>query len=98
MGMEMLGMGLIMARPQSKVAKSQAKSQANAAEQAKQNAEKQAEQQREAMRMQNQKSADIGSILQDNTNDLLSGGSTLLTGAGGVDDKELTLGKKSTLG
>lgn len=105
MGMEMLGMGLIMAgsaalsaKSQSKIAKSQAKTQANAAEQAKQNAEKQAEQQREAMRMQNQKSADIGSILQDNTNDLLSGGSTLLTGAGGVDDKELTLAKKSTLG
>lgn len=50
------------------------------------------------MRMQNQKTADISKILGDNTNDLLSGGQTMLTGAGGVDDQDLTLGKKSALG
>lgn len=105
MGMEMLGMGLIMAgsaalssRSQSRAAARQASAQKEAAQQAKQQAERQAEQQREAMRMQNTKEADISGILQDNTNDLLSGGSTLLTGAAGIDNSQLTLGKKSALG
>lgn len=48
--------------------------------------------------MQNQKTADISKILGDNTNDLLSGGQTMLTGAGGVDQNDMTLGKKSALG
>jgi hypothetical protein len=105
MGMEMLGMGLLMAgsaalssHTQSRAARSQASAQKAATEEAKRNAEKQAEQQREQMRMQNQKTADISKILGDNTNDMLSGGQTMLTGAAGVDDQDLTLGKKSALG
>ena len=105
MGMEMLGMGLLMAgsaalssHTQSRAARSQASAQKQATEEAKRNAEKQAEQQREQMRMQNQKTADISKILGDNTNDMLSGGQTMLTGAAGVDDQDLTLGKKSALG
>lgn len=101
----MLGMGLLMAgsaalssHTQSRAARSQASAQKQATEEAKRNAEKQAEQQREQMRMQNQKTADISKILGDNTNDMLSGGQTMLTGAAGVDDQDLTLGKKSALG
>ena len=75
-----------------------ASAQKDATEEAKRNAEKQAEQQREQMRMQNQKTADLSKILGDNTNDLLSGGQTMLTGAGGVDQNDMTLGKKSALG
>ncbi len=105
MGMEMLGMGLLMAgsaalssHTQSRAARRQASAQKDATEEAKRNAEKQAEQQREQMRMQNQKTADLSKILGDNTNDLLSGGQTMLTGAGGVDQNDMTLGKKSALG
>lgn len=105
MGMEMLGYGLLMAgsaaltsHSQSRAAKRTASAQKDATEEAKRNAEKQAEQQREQMRMQNQKTADLSKILCDNTNDLLSGGQTMLTGAGGVDQKDMTLGKKSALG
>lgn len=105
MGMEMLGMGLLMAgsaalssHTQSRAARHQASAQKAATEEAKRNAEKQAEQQREQMRMQNQKTADISKILSDNTNDLLSGGQTMLTGAAGVDQNDMTLGKKSALG
>lgn len=105
MGMETLGLGLIMAgsaalssRAQTRSAAKQASAQKEAAQQAKDQAERQAEQQREAMRMQNSKEADIGAIMQDNSNDLLSGGSTLLTGAQGVENEQLTLGKKSALG
>lgn len=105
MGMEAVGLGLIMAgsaalssRSQSRMAARQASAQQAATQQAKQQAERQAEQQREAMRMQNSKEADISGILQDNSNDMLSGGSTLLTGAAGIDNRELTLGKKSALG
>lgn len=105
MGMETLGLGLLMAgtaaissRSQTKIAKTQARAQADAANQARENAKKQEEAQREQMRMQNSKSPDISSTLDDNTNSMLSGGDTLLTGALGVDDSELTLGKKSTLG
>lgn len=105
MGMETIGLGLLMAgasalsaTAQSRAASKQARAQKEATEQAKQNAQRQAEVQREQMRMQNNKEADISQTLKDNTDPMLSGGATLLTGAQGVDSSELTLGKKSTLG
>lgn len=104
MGMETMVLGALMvgsaalsSMSQSRAASKQARAQEQATQQAKQNAERQAEQQREQMRMQSAKEADISQTLKDNTDPMLSGGSTLLTGAEGVDDSELTLGKKSTL-
>lgn len=92
------GSAALTSHSQSRAARRTASAQKDATEEAKRNAEKQAEQQREQMRMQNQKTADLSKILGDNTNDLLSGGQTMLTGAGGVDQNDMTLGKKSALG
>ena len=68
--------------------------QAKAQEAASKRAEQQAAQQRQQQRKQEGQSADVGSILDQNTNAGLSGGSTLLTGAGGVGDLNLGAGGK----
>lgn len=49
-------------------------------------------------RRQNSAEADISSLLEQNSNAGLSGGSTLLTGAQGVDKSKLSLGGGSNLG
>lgn len=78
-------------------ANKQAKSQKAAMKQAEKQAEQTAEQQRQAMRRQEGKTADVGAILDQNANPSL-GGSTLLTGAGGVKNDQMSLGSASTLG
>ena len=50
------------------------------------------------MRRQNGNRADVSGILAQNQNAALSGGSTLLTGAGGVNRDQLNLGGGNTLG
>lgn len=72
----------------------QAKAQEAASKRAEQQAKEQAAQQRQKQRKQGGQSADVGSILDQNTNAGLSGGSTLLTGAGGVGDLNLGAGGK----
>nr|DAL54791.1 MAG TPA_asm: hypothetical protein [Caudoviricetes sp.] len=72
----------------------QAKAQEAASKRAEQQAKEQAAQQRQQQRKQEGQSADVGSILDQNTNAGLSGGSTLLTGAGGVGDLNLGAGGK----
>lgn len=72
----------------------QAKAQEAASRRAEQQAKEQAAQQRQQQRKQGGQSADVGSILDQNTNAGLSGGSTLLTGAGGVGDLNLGAGGK----
>lgn len=72
----------------------QAKAQEAASKRAEQQAKEQAAQQRQQQRKQGGQSADVGSILDQNTNSGLSGGSTLLTGAGGVGDLNLGAGGK----
>lgn len=73
-----------------KQAKAQAAASRKAEEQAK--AKAQAAQQRQQQRRQEGQSADVGAILDQNANAGLSGGSTLLTGAGGVKDNQMSLG------
>lgn len=79
-------------------ANKQAKAQDRATKQAEENAKKTAEQSAQATRRQQSNQADISGILAENQNSMLSGGSTLLSGAGGVDSKRLNLGGGSTLG
>lgn len=79
-------------------ANKQASAQAKATRQAEQQAEKQAEAQRQEIRRQSANSADISSILSQNANNAGMGSSTLLTGAGGVNKNDLTLGGGGTLG
>ena len=76
----------------------QAKAQREAMRQAEEQARRADEQSRQAQRKQNAKQADVGGILAQNQNEMLSGGSTLLTGAGGVETDKLNLGKGNTLG
>ncbi len=76
----------------------QARQQRRAADQAEQQARRADEQSRQAMRKQNAQQADVGSILAQNQSEMLSGGSTLLTGAQGVEQDKLNLGKGNTLG
>lgn len=75
----------------------QAKAQNRAARQAEQQANEEATRQRQQQRRQEGQSADIGSILDQNSNSGLSGGSTLLTGAGGVKDNQMSLGGGGSL-
>jgi hypothetical protein len=70
----------------------QAKAQAAASRKAEEQAKAQAAQQRQQQRRQEGQSADVGAILDQNANAGLSGGSTLLTGAGGVKDNQMSLG------
>lgn len=74
--------------------KKQAKAQEAASKRAEQQAKEQAAQQRQQQRKQEGSSANVGSILEQNMNSGLSGGSTLLTGAGGVGDLNLGAGGK----
>lgn len=57
-----------------------------------------AERSAQETRRQNGREADISSLLEQNSNQGLSGGSTLLNGAQGVDKSKLSLGGGSTLG
>lgn len=79
-------------------ANKQASAQAKATRQAERQAEQQAEVQRQNIRRQNTNNADISSILSQNANSAGMGNSTLLTGAGGVNKNDLTLGGGGTLG
>lgn len=104
MGMETLGMALVMAgatmyssHQQSKASAQVAKQEAAALEEQKKQAASEAERNREQLRASQSKEADVSSILKQNQSDLLSGGNTLLTGAEGVQNSELTLNKKSQL-
>lgn len=75
----------------------QAKAQAAASRKAEEQAKAQAAQQRQQQRRQEGQSADVGAILDQNANAGLSGGSTLLTGAGGVKDNQMRLGGGGSL-
>lgn len=75
----------------------QAKAQAAASRKAEEQAKAQAAQQRQQQRRQEGQSADVGAILDQNANAGLSGGSTLLTGAGGVKDNQMSLGSGGNL-
>lgn len=70
----------------------QAKAQAAASRKAEEQSKAQAAQQRQQQRRQEGQSADVGAILDQNANAGLSGGSTLLTGAGGVKNNQMSLG------
>lgn len=70
----------------------QAKATAVASRKAEQQAQAQAAQQRQQQRKQEGNAADVGAILDQNANSGLSGGSTLLTGAGGVKNNQMSLG------
>lgn len=80
-----------------KQAKAQAAASRKAEEQAKAQAAQQRQQQRQQQRRQEGQSADVGAILDQNANAGLSGGSTLLTGAGGVKDNQMSLGGGGSL-
>ncbi len=79
-------------------ANKQAKAQDRATRQAEENAKKQSEQAAQTTRRQQQNQADVSGILAMNQNGGLSGGSTLLSGAGGVNKNQMSLGGGSTLG
>ncbi len=79
-------------------AEKSAKAQERAMRQQEQQAKKADEQAKQAERKQQSNQADVSGILDQNQNSLLSGGSTLLTGAGGVDQDKLNLGKGNKLG
>nr|DAV89552.1 MAG TPA: hypothetical protein [Caudoviricetes sp.] len=83
---------------QARAADRQTAAQRQATRQAEDQARRQAEQARADERRQNQNTADVSSILQNNMDSMLSGGSTLLTGAGGVDNSQLNLGRGNRLG
>ena len=74
----------------------QARAQESATRQAEQQAKANAEASAQAQRKQEMNQADVSGILQQNQNASMSGGSTLLTGAGGVSN--LPLGGGGTLG
>lgn len=76
----------------------QVKADRAASKQAERQQQKIAEQARADERRQNQNKADVSGILLDNINSALSGGSTLLTGAGGVSNDRLNLGAGNKLG
>lgn len=79
-------------------ANKQARAGRDAAKQAERQQQKVAEQARQDERKQNAQQADISGILQGNIDSSLSGGSTLLTGAGGVSNDRLNLGAGNKLG
>lgn len=93
-----LALSAISTGVQAHQANKQARQQRRATEQAEQQAKRAEEQSRQAQRKQNAQSADVSGILAQNQNEMLSGGETLLTGAQGVDNKKLNLGKGNTLG
>lgn len=98
-GTAILGAALLASSvANTRVANKQARAQRDATRQAERQQQKIAEQARADERRQNQNSADISGILESNTNPALSGGSTLLTGAGGVSNDRLNLGAGNKLG
>lgn len=72
--------------------------QKNANRKAEQQAKETKEMSAQENRRANGNEADISSILEQNSNAGLSGGSTLLNGAQGVDKSKMNLGGGSTLG
>ena len=99
MGIETIALGaLALAGVSAYQGNKQAQAQRRAAEQAEQQARRTDEHARQAQRKQNAQQADVSGILAQNQNDMLSGGSTLLTGAQGVDNSKLNLSKGNTLG
>lgn len=76
----------------------QARAQKAAAKEAERNNEITQAKAREDMRRQNAKEADVSSIYEQNLDQNASGGSTMLTGAGGIANSDLTLGKGNKLG
>ena len=76
----------------------QAREQRRAAEQAEQQAKRAEQLSEQARRKQEAQQADVSGILAQNQNEMLSGGETLLTGAQGVAQDKLNLGKGNTLG
>lgn len=76
----------------------QARQQKAAAKQAERNNQITQEKAREDMRRQNVQEADVSSIYEQNLDQSASGGSTMLTGAEGVANSDLTLGKGNKLG
>lgn len=92
------GVAAASAVSQNYQANKQARAQRRATEQAEQQAKRADEQSRQAQRKQNAQQADVSGILAQNQNEMLSGGSTLLSGAQGVDNKQLNLGQGNTLG
>ena len=75
-----------------------ARRQKNANRKAEQQAKETKELSAQENRRANGNEADISSILEKNSNAGLSGGSTLLNGAQGVDKSKMNLGGGSTLG
>ena len=101
MGMELLVAGAIAAAGAAAgvySANKQASAQREATQQAERNQKKVSEQARQDQRRQNANSADVSGILQGNIDSSLSGGSTLLTGAGGGSTDRRNLGAGNKLG
>lgn len=82
------GLSIMSSHKEAKAIKSAAETQAKAQEAA-------AAQEAAEMNKQSQKQPDVETILENNAGS--DTGSTLLTGAGGVDPNSLRLGKGSTL-
>lgn len=72
--------------------------QKNAARKQEAQAKKANELSAQETKRQNSSEADVSSLLEQNSKAGLSGGSTLLTGAQGVDKSKLSLGGGSNLG
>lgn len=97
-GAALIGAALIGGAASAYSASQAARAERSAAKQAERQQQKVAEQARQDERKQNQNQADISGILQGNIDTGLSGGSTLLTGAGGVSNNQLNLGAGNKLG
>lgn len=97
-GAALIGAALVGAGASMYSSNKQAKAERAASKQAERQQQKIAEQARADERRQNQNSADISGILDANVNSALSGGSTLLTGAGGISNDRLNLGAGNKLG
>ncbi len=76
----------------------QAKAQRKATKQAEREAQATAERARQEQRRKNTNEADVSGILAQNSDATSMGGSTLLTGAQGVNKGNLNLGQGNTLG
>lgn len=91
------GAQVYSANREAKSAAASLKQQERLAQENKQAAEATAEQERQEVRKQNMTTADTNAILQQAQDSSLSGGSTLLTSAQGVEDDSLQLGKGNRL-
>jgi len=76
----------------------QSHAQKSAARQAEKQNEINQQKAREDMRRQNAQEADLSGIYEQNLDPGASGGSTMLTGAEGIANSDLTLGKGNKLG